>query len=515
MVDSRCKVVLGVIGLMVFKREMIVLNKLIKSMKKDNGFSLIEMLVALVILSTGLIAIAGLQTKMLTEGSLSKDKSVAEYYAKQKMEDLRRQGFNNLPAVSTSVSDTVNSFSANFTRTWSIANGPTSNVRLVKVLVSWLDQANLTKSVELVSYISQFDQLDFANLTYPPGSNTNPIATITDWKPNNNWGKDVIVKFKTPQGETKYYMSNSAHTDNYLLTDPGSSSDWTLVQFVEGVFTWTPNNTSTHSVCELRFGNFNSLPVKLTDEEVTAFGIKPNGSVDPTAINTNAGARRCSPNMLSGIGILTTKYACVVKAGESKKIFTQCEIEDGSGGTSTVGPLGPFTGTQTGININLCQTSGSCAIATASPTPAVTSTPTPTPVVTAEPTTTPVVTATVAPTATPVATATPVGTSPSPIPPATISVIVNMGNGNTKDGTTCQLGSVLNATCSAASSWSTGAIGSGQGIAQRSYSTTCTVNAANATVAVRCGNTSTNNWSNYVNQGISSGNTTTYTFDNM
>ena len=52
-----------------------MLNKSTFSMKKFNGFSLIEMLVALVILSTGLIAIAGLQTKMLTEESAEFRKS--------------------------------------------------------------------------------------------------------------------------------------------------------------------------------------------------------------------------------------------------------------------------------------------------------------------------------------------------------------------------------------------------------------------------------------------------------
>jgi type IV pilus modification protein PilV len=505
--------------------------------KNHLGFSMLEMLVAMVILSVGLLAIAGLQTKLISYGANSKENNVAESLAKQKMEQLRRAGFNFLPTpapgnTSISASDTPSSFNSDFTatfnRTWTISNGPTAaNYRLVSVAVSWVNSANITKNVTLFSYITQFDPLDFANLTVPPGLATSPISTITDWKPGGyNYKKDVIVKYKDTNGDTKYYMSNSTHTDDYALTDPGTSSAWSLVDFVQGILQWTPNNTTTHSVCEIRLGDFATTPVKLTDPEVTAFGTKPNGSIDPSAINPAATTRRCSPNMLSGVGILSTQYACAIKAGESKKLFVQCEIEDGSGGTTTMGPIGPYSSSQTGVNLNLCQNSGSCvsstpaptAVPTASPVPTATPVATATPIPTATPTASPVSTTTPVATTSPAPTVTPTpapGATATPIPPATLQITIDMANSNKKDGTSCTIQVLTTGTVCAASSWSTVAVASGSGTAQRNYSTTCTLTGSTANINLQCGNSSTNSYSGWIPLTLTPGNTTTQTFNNF
>lgn len=486
-------------------------NKYTNIMKKYYGFSLIEILVSLVILSVGLLAIAALQTKMLTEGSLSKEKSVAEYYAKQKMEELRRLGCGidciNLPIDSSPLpnpnprSNKINSYSSEFTRTWSIANGPTENIRLVKILVSWLDQTGLTKSVELVSYISQFDQLDFANLTYPPGSNTSPISTIKDWKSGGqNYEKDSIVRYKSPDGTTiKYYIKLNKLVDTWNATSPATdTANWIEIFFIQGELKWTPNNSATHTVCELRFGDFGTTEPSHGTDEISSFGLKQNGRYDATAINPNInplinGAtnsnykpRRCSPNLLSGIGVLTSNYACYFKAGETqKKIFAQCEIEDGNGGTATVGPmsnpLNGFIAEQTGFNISLSQIS-----------PLPTSTPT----------------------VTPVSTATPVAT-PTVIPDAKIKVIVNMGSGNFKDSTTCNIVNQFNANCAVDVVWLTNPEGNTE-IQQRIYGATCTLIEANATAAISCQNTKGNQSVVITTpKPLESGVTTEFTFNNM
>ncbi len=495
-------------------------NHSASSIKYHLGFSLLEMLVALVVFSSGLLALASFQTTMLSQGSLSKEKAIGDFYAKQKMEQLRRAGFNNLPQVTaTANTDTITDQSASYNRTWSIANGPVSNERLVKVVVSWTDRFNMAKSVELVSYISKFDQLDFANLAYTAGASSSPIATIKDWKKEQSWGRDVIVKFKGPNDTVpRYYISpTDGYNFNYDGTstaDALNSSFWTEVMFVEGTLTWTPNSTTTHSVCELRFGDFNSTRPNHDTDEITSFGTKTNGNnvvtYDATAINPNInplinGAintsykpRRCSPNLLSGIGVLTSKYACYLKSGETaKQIYAQCEIEDGNGGTAWAGPMSSpstgFTAAQTGFNISLAQTT---AVPTAVPTP------TPTPVGT--PVGTPLPTAVATPT-------------PTPLPKAVIAVVVNMSftsdkTNNYKDSTTCSIPTLVDADCGSVS-WSTNPTGNVE-VSTRNYGATCTITGPNPSAKISCKNSR----QSAVLQGptaLSPGSTTTFTFNNM
>ncbi|WP_348946570.1 prepilin-type N-terminal cleavage/methylation domain-containing protein [Chitinibacter sp. FCG-7] len=486
-------------------KENMMLKRNSQLKKYHLGFSLIEMLVAVFIFSIGLLAVASLQAKLVSHGATNKESNIAESLAKQKMEELRRRGFDFLPANGSDTPSSFNSdFNSTFTRKWTISNGPTIDSRLVTVTMSWKDKNNLNRNFSILSYITKFDPVDFADLTLPPGTTSDPINTIVNWKPGGNYyKKDVIVKYKDSNGETKYYMSNNDHADAWNATDPGNdTTNWALVNFIQGTLQWTPNNATTHSVCELRFGDFNSLPVKLTDPEVTAFGTKNNGSIDPSEINGGITTRRCSPNMLSGIGVLSTKYACALKAGESKKLFVQCEIEDGSGGTTIMGPVGPYSSTQNDVNLSLCQNGGSCIMTTPAPTAVPTATPITTP--TAVPTATPVVTATSVPTPT---------SSATPKPSATVQITINMANSNKKNGTSCTLQVLTAGTVCAASSWSTAAVSSGNGTDTRNYSTTCTLTGSSADINLQCGNTTKNTWSGWISKTITPGNTTTYTFN--
>jgi prepilin-type N-terminal cleavage/methylation domain-containing protein len=61
-----------------------------KSNKRQRGFSLVEALVATIILSVGLLAAASLMTRTFTTSMESKDTSIATMLCSEKLEDLAR-----------------------------------------------------------------------------------------------------------------------------------------------------------------------------------------------------------------------------------------------------------------------------------------------------------------------------------------------------------------------------------------------------------------------------------------
>lgn len=76
----------------------------ITGIRDDSGFTLIEVLIAIVLVSVALIALAGLLTTTLKSTNLGKNVTVAVNLAQQKMEDIRRAAAVNFDSVTDSVS---------------------------------------------------------------------------------------------------------------------------------------------------------------------------------------------------------------------------------------------------------------------------------------------------------------------------------------------------------------------------------------------------------------------------
>jgi len=75
-----------------------------KTLPKQSGFSLIEVMVAVLVLSIGILAVSKLQTSLLRSGSDSNARSVAAALAHKKIDDLRR--FVNLTTTNVTNADT-------------------------------------------------------------------------------------------------------------------------------------------------------------------------------------------------------------------------------------------------------------------------------------------------------------------------------------------------------------------------------------------------------------------------
>ena len=72
----------------------------------DNGFTLIEVLIAIVILSVGLLGMASLTVGIIKGNKLSNDLTTATTLAQDKMEDIKRikeTGYSNVVAETKAV----------------------------------------------------------------------------------------------------------------------------------------------------------------------------------------------------------------------------------------------------------------------------------------------------------------------------------------------------------------------------------------------------------------------------
>ncbi len=151
-------------------------------LKKIQGFSLVEVLVAALVVAVGTIGLAKLQGITLSNSSESRTRTHALNLAQEKIEELRTFSnqtiYDNLAGGTNENTDPeMVSGNANFTRIWTItdcSNG--MNCKQVKVSVSWSDSIGAQQTVQLTSFITQADPVKsgvaLAN-AIPPGAGKN------------------------------------------------------------------------------------------------------------------------------------------------------------------------------------------------------------------------------------------------------------------------------------------------------------------------------------------------------
>jgi len=119
--------------------------------RNNNGFTLMEVLIAMVILSVGLLGTAALTIKIINSNKLSNMISTATVLAQDKMENIKRIGYSN------TVSETKASMSSpydNYEREVIVTpNSPSNGMKTVKVTVYWEPGNN--SQVELQTILAQ------------------------------------------------------------------------------------------------------------------------------------------------------------------------------------------------------------------------------------------------------------------------------------------------------------------------------------------------------------------------
>lgn len=120
-------------------------------MGNRKGFTLLELLIGLVILSIGLLSLAQLQLVAVKRNSFAQKLTQATVFTQEKLEDLRRMGYTEVMAASTQSNETL---SGNFTRSWS-KDISTNGMVKVTVTSSWNDERGRSHSVNLSTLIAQ------------------------------------------------------------------------------------------------------------------------------------------------------------------------------------------------------------------------------------------------------------------------------------------------------------------------------------------------------------------------
>ncbi len=112
-----------------------------KKANKESGFTLLEIIVAIVLITVALIGLASVTTTVIKGNLFNKTLSMATTLAKDKMEELKVASFGSLPSTTTTDYATAEgavqagASGAYYTRTW-VATG-TASLKTITVTVTW------------------------------------------------------------------------------------------------------------------------------------------------------------------------------------------------------------------------------------------------------------------------------------------------------------------------------------------------------------------------------------------
>lgn len=158
-----------------------------RPLKPSRGFTLIEALIAMVVLAFGMLAIAGFQMNLSRSADVAKQRAEATRLAQEKIEEMR--SFQRITTavgtfayqdLATGTDTPATTTNTAYTRTWTLVPPPvtvppTNAVdlpqRVVAVNVTWTDRANAPQTVNLVTVIARTDPVDVGGLGVPTVEN--------------------------------------------------------------------------------------------------------------------------------------------------------------------------------------------------------------------------------------------------------------------------------------------------------------------------------------------------------
>ena len=123
-------------------------------LRNNNGFSLMEIMVSMIVLGIGLLGLAPMITVSIQGNSISHDNSVVSGLLRQKVEQF--EGLTSMPSMP--YEELEEGLENIYDRTTQINDHVSDSLvpeglYLVEVEVSWVDQQNVDRSMSYATYI--------------------------------------------------------------------------------------------------------------------------------------------------------------------------------------------------------------------------------------------------------------------------------------------------------------------------------------------------------------------------
>jgi len=222
--------------------------------RKTRGFSMIEVLIAVVVLGFGLMALAALQTSIIRSSAETKTQTVALQLAKDKVEDLR--SFQTLAGYQALISgnDTVTESAVNYARTWTVTRfGYQPSVGVFVAI------ANLTGATPAA---------DGGGVAYTANNEYKRVAVRVTWTDANGASQSIGIEDAigavSPADGTKVVLNNTASSEprypRVLIKDPSETEGVIPIAVGNGTETAATNpkpeitgNNNNQHIVETRF----------------------------------------------------------------------------------------------------------------------------------------------------------------------------------------------------------------------------------------------------------------------
>lgn len=153
----------------------------LKAINQQTGFSLIEALIAALVVGIGLLGLARLQSSFFTGTGENRIQNAALHFAQRQVEDLR--GFESKSLLNDLLATPVQGFcvpdhdndpendkdchgtNADLTRDWTSKNCEPNTAlpcKTIDLSVTWIDSAasNTPKKVQLIAYVASTEPVD-------------------------------------------------------------------------------------------------------------------------------------------------------------------------------------------------------------------------------------------------------------------------------------------------------------------------------------------------------------------
>ena len=124
--------------------------------KESKGFTLIEVLIALVILSISLLALAGLMVSTTRNNASGGHLTEAATFAQDILERLRVSPLTSIPTGVMIQNSCVGSTGINYTGSWTAVTNTSATLDTITITVSWTDPGKLQPhSISMISAVSK------------------------------------------------------------------------------------------------------------------------------------------------------------------------------------------------------------------------------------------------------------------------------------------------------------------------------------------------------------------------